>query len=278
MNTGRGARGRPGMTLVELLVGMVIAGLVLQGVIGFFVSQTRLVGENESRRGAREAARAAMHVFLADLRRVEATGGVTDATPSTVEVRIPFALGLVCTSNIIGTTITLVPTDSMQYANATLSGYAWRGSTGDYTYVTPATTSPGVASDCTGAGLKVFPGGGVLSLNPTAGAIATIGTPVLLYEVVRYEFATAPGGRQLVRTLSGQPPEVLVETFHGDTRFRFFTAGSSTPVDAPPADLGEIRGLQLDLEGLGDRPRPGSGTVATAALSVSVFFKNRPAI
>ena len=71
-----------------------------------------------------------------------------------------------------------------------------------------------------------------------------------------------------------QPPVVQ----DGDTRFRFFTAGSSTPVDAPPADLGEIRGLQLDLEGLGDRPRPGGGAVATAALSVSVFFKNRPAI
>lgn len=266
------------MTLVELMVGTIIAGLLLHVLVAFFMSQGRLVAENESSRGARSAARTALQVFLTDLRRVEATGGILEATTSAVTVRVPYAQGLVCTSNILETNITLLPSDSLRYANATASGYAWRdAASGDYIYVSPVSVSPGTQSTCTGAGLKIFDDGGVLALTPTAGSAAQVGTPIFLYQAVRYAFVPGPRGLHLVRELPGADPELLVEPFAPGTGFRFFRAGSSAPEDAPPADLGEIRGLQVDLEGLGDRPRHGSGNVATAPLGVSVFFKNRPA-
>lgn len=268
---------RQGVTLVELLIGMVIAGLILQGVVGFFIGQSRVIGENESQRGARDAARSAMHVFLADLRRVEATGGVASASPTEVVIRVPVAMGVLCSSTVLGTTISLLPPDSNSWANATLSGYAWRGwADGDYTYVSPLVASAGSTSSCTNAGIKIFSDGGVRTLSPTLGAGMQVGTPIFLYQTVRYAFEPAGAGARLVRTLPGQPDEVLVESFHrSSTRFRFYTDATAAAQDAPPADLGEIRGLEIVIAGLGDRPRP-SGSVATAPITLSVFFKNRP--
>ena len=262
-----------------MLIGMVLAALILQGAVSFFIGQSRLVGESESRRGAREAARSAMHVFLADLRRVEATGGVAAASGSSVTLNVPYAMGLVCASTVLNTTISLMPSDSVVLANARFAGYAWRDwSAGTYTYPALATISGGVTSACTNTGVRLFPGGGARTLTPTAGVGIRPGTPIFLYQRVTYDFEPDGVGSRLVRTVGAGDPEVVVERFEAASRFRFFEEGSADAVDDPPADLGTIRGLEIVLEGLGDRPRPGSGTVATAPLTLAVFFKNRPEV
>jgi prepilin-type N-terminal cleavage/methylation domain-containing protein len=268
---------RPGMTLVELLVAMVIAVLLLQGMVAFFTGQSRVVGQNESMRGARDATRSAIHAFLGDLRRVEATGGVAAASASEVTVRVPFAMGVACQSGSANTTLSVFPTDSIMWATSTLSGFAWRNAnTGAYSYVSPAVLGSADADACTGKGVKVFGGGAVRTVTPTAGSNVRLGTPVFLYHLVTYKFETVTGGSRLVRTRAGHDPEVLVELFDPDaTRFRFFVGGNATAQDNPPTDLGTLRGLEVVLAGRGDRPRS-DGSAFTAPMTLAIFFKNRP--
>lgn len=271
----RAPRGRPGFSLVELLIGMLVAGLILQALVGYFVGQSRMVGENESLRTAREAARSAMHVFMADLRRVEGSGGVEAAAADEVTVRVPYALGIVCSSTATNTTVSMLPVDSVLYTNAGISGYAWRNEDGDYSYVTSATVEAGTESACTDESIETLDDGNIVRLTPGAGSIDP-GSAVMMYQRLRYEFRPGTTGSRLIRTvLSTDDEEVLVETFDSAaTRFRFYNDGSTTPDDDPAADLSDIYGLQIVLEGLGDRPRPGGEPAASAELAPSVFFKN----
>ena len=274
------------MSLAELLVAMLVGAVILQGALGFFISQSRLVGENESRRTARTAARSAMNVFMADLRRVETGNGIISASGSAVEVRVPFALGIVCSSStgllgVLGasTTLSLLPTDSVRLSGALddgLAGFATRNGSGTYAGFTAATDLvPGDPDDCTSNGVAVFNSRYVVQPKPDLGA--PVGSQVLLYDRIRYEFDASDGGLVLTRTVNDGVEEELVGPFDAeDTRFRFYAAGSAVASDAPPATLGDIRGLEIVLIGQGDRPRPGSTTRAKAPLTASVFFKNRP--
>lgn len=271
---------RDGMTLIELLVAMVVTAIILQGAVSFFTGQSRLVGENESRRSARDASRSAMNVFMADLRRVETGNGVLAASASVVDVRVPFALGIVCASSGAGTTVSLLPTDSVRLADAVsggVAGYALRNTAGAWVgFTSGATVGTGSAATCTAAGVTVFDAKYVRTVAPAAG-ILPAGTQMLFYDRIRYEFVSEAQGLVLYRSINGGTAEELVGPFDpAETRFRFFRDGDSEADDAPPGTLTDIRGLEIVLHGRGDRPRAGTTTVSTAPFTASVFFKNRP--
>lgn len=266
-----------GMTLIELMVSMVVAAVILGALVTLFIGQSRLFGEQESQRTAREAVRSAVHVLTSDLRRIEASGGVEAASAESITIRTPFAMGLVCSSSAANTTVSLLPPDSASYANAEISGFAWRAG-GTYSYVPATTLDAGTASLCTGALITTLAGGRVVRISPGAGAGVPAGTPAMLYERVRYDFRGGASGFTLVRTIiTPGAEEALVESFDGaGTRFRYFAGADDEAEDDPPSDLSDIRGVELVLEGLGDRPRAGSNTIATAPVTATVFFRNRP--
>lgn len=273
---GASRASRAGMTLVEMLIGMVVAGVMLGALVGLFIGQSQLMDHQASQRVARDAARNALHVLATDLQRLESSGGVEEATQDSLVIRVPFALGLVCASSSGSTTLSLLPSDSVTYANAAMSGFAWRAPSGAYTYVPETNLSAGTASACSGASISTIAGGAVVDTDAGHASIPA-GSPAFLYQRVRYHFEDTADGATLVRTVveSGDQ-ETLVEFFDGSaTRFRFFTSASPDPGDTPPADLGDLIGIELALEGLGDRPRASDGAVATAPLNASVFFKNR---
>lgn len=268
---------REGMTLIELLIAMVIAAVILQAALGFFMGQSRLVGENESRRSARDISRTAVHVFMADLRRVETQNGVQSASASAVEVLVPFALGIVCESSPGAMTVSLLPTDSVRLADADddgFAGYALRNTSGAYVGFTAASgLGTGAQADCVDAEIAVFGAQYVRAIEPGTGG-ASVGMQALLYDRIEYEFQSEDEGLFLYRTVNGGTAEQLVGPFDPDeTRFRFFS-GPGAATDAPPANLQNLSGLELVLQGLGNRPEAGSGEYATAPLTTSVFFKN----
>ena len=275
---------RRGFTLVELLVGTVVLGIIGAALTKLFLSQSRFYDQETQRRRARLVSRMAINAALSDLRMVEATGSVVSATSTQVTVRVPYAIGIVCANTAAQTTVSLWPVDSTVYATAGFSGYAWRDSLGVVTYVEAgASVVVGSAGLCTGANVTVLPQGRVVSVQPplpqTLPAVTAVGTPVFLYQRLTYEFKASvalPGRTALWRTAAatGQADE-LVAPFDPAAKFRFFVVGSDTAQAAVPNPLSNMRGLELNLTSQSDRAAEGTAAPMQAQAVTAVFFNNQ---
>lgn len=276
--------GSRGFTLVELLVGFVVLGIIGAALSRLFLSQSRFYDMETQLRRARFVSRTAVNAALSDLRMVEATGGVVAATAKQVTVRVPYAIGTVCASTPAQMTLSIWPVDSTVYATASFSGYAWRDSVGTVTYVEAGVSlvTPGIATFCAAANVAVLPRGRVATLQPPLPAgvppLTAVGTPVLLFQRMTYAFqpsAALPGRTGLWRTIvgSGQADE-LVAPFDSTARFRFFVVGSDTAQDAVPNPVTNIRGLELDLMSESERAPEATAAPRRAQTVTAVFFNN----
>ena len=272
--------GRRGLTLTELLVTMVIAVIIGGAFTRLMIHQSRFFDAQNTKRQARSVSRGAVNVMMSELRMVTVPGGLLAAGHDSVVVRVPYAFGVLCASVVGSSTISLAPLDSVAYAEGGVVGYAWRDSTGNYTYQnTGFTLGTGVAATCTAAGITTLPGGAVVTVAPVVPAAAVAGTPVFLYRRIEYEFdssAALPGRHALWRRNQGAgTSEELVAPFQGGASFRFFVDGSATAQAAVPSPLSTVRGLELRLKGESDRAGVTTGSPSTAELRTSVFFMNR---
>lgn len=269
---------RPGMTMPELLVGMIILAFVGMGFTRLLVSQTRFFDQQGASTGARNVARSSLNRVISDIRMVEAEGGVIAADAQSITMRVPYAIGVVCDAG----TLAMLPADSAMYAEAP-SAYAWRDGNGVYTYVTSSVAiGTGSASTCTGAGVTDLSaqGGKVVSIQPALPVGAAVGSPVFLSRVVRYEIKSSglvAGKMGIFRTQTAPAgaEEEIAAPFSTDSRFRFFVGNASVAQDAAPADLTTLRGIELKLSAQSERAPAGSTGVRTEKLTTAVFFKNR---
>ena len=277
-------RARRGFTLIELLVGVVLFAIVGAALTKLMTVQGRFFDRQGMANAARNVSRASLNRVVSDFRMIEATGAIIAATPTTLDVRIPYAIGVECADNNGRTHITLLPVDSTTYANSSFYGYAWRSSTtGAYTYVEGgATVQGGDQNVCTNVRITSVPGGQVISVTPTLPVGAGLGTPTFIYERVKYELKASvavPGKIGLWRTLvrpNGNLVEELVAPFAATAKWRFYTLqGGATAQDNPPASLSDIRGLELHLDGLSEYAVSGQATNESAPFTTAVFFKNR---
>lgn len=278
---------RRGFSLPELLVGLVLLAIVATLFTRLLVSQARFFDLQSQSNAARNVSRGPINRVVSDLRMVEAEGGVVAASATDVTVRVPYAIGVVCQTvgNPAETEVTLLPVDSVMYNSPGFYGYSWRdNTTGHYTYVeNGASAGPmQVAGACTSAGITNLTNGPRLSLTPALPAAATLGTPVMLYRKVRYEFKASqlvPGTLGLFRTVIMQDgttaSEELAAPFAPTASFAFYTIGSQTPSTAAPADLKTLRGFELHLDGMSERTPSGKTVRATTPFTTAVFFKNR---
>jgi prepilin-type N-terminal cleavage/methylation domain-containing protein len=281
-------RARRGFTLIELLVGIVIFAIV--GAL--FTKLVTVQGKFYDRQGmgnaARNVSRASLNRVVSDFRMIEATGGVIAATSTSLTIRIPFAIGVVCGPQAAGTVLSLLPVDSTTYANAGFYGYAWRNfTTGAYSYVeNPATEVAASAADaaiCTAKNITTVLTGKMVHIEPVVPVGAGLGTPVFLYSRVQYEFKAStavPGKVGLYRTNiapnGAQTSEELVAPFANTAHWKFFTLnGGSVAQAAAPGTLSEIRGLELHLDGISENIAAGLTVNESAPFTTAVFFKNR---
>ncbi len=271
-------RTRHGFTLVELMIVMVISALVGTAIVKLFVSQAQFFDRQAQARESRTVSRSALNVLLSDLRMVETSNGVVNAAEKTLQVRVPYAFGIVCASSLVSTTISRLPLDESLYPEEIFDGYAWLAGDGIYTYI-PANALPalGAAATCAGESVTTLAGGAVLTLTPgTAGAM--VGSPVFMYQTVTYEFGDSkavPGRLALWRTVDGGDSEELIAPFGEKARFRFFVNNSPDAQDAPPGVGDELRGVELVLPGASERRAVGTTAYAANELTTAVFFKNR---
>jgi len=276
--------GRRGFTLAELVVGMVVLGVLGAALTRLYLSQSRFYDLQGELRRARLVSRMAINAALSDLRMVEATGGLVSATPTQVTMRVPYAIGVVCANTAAQTTLSLWPIDSTVYATAGFSGYGWRDSLGNITYVEAGTSvSNDNASLCVAANVVTMPGGKVVAVRPplpaTLPTVTAIGTPVFLIQRLTYEFkpsAALPGRTALWRTIfaTGQADE-LVAPFDPTAKFRFLVAGSDTAQAGPPTPLSDTRGLELGLTSQSDRAPEGATAPRQAQVVTAVYFNNQ---
>ena len=215
---------------------------------------------------ARNVSRASLNRIVSDFRMIEATGGIVAASPTSLTIRIPYAMGVECADDGAGAThLTLLPVDSTTYVNAGFYGYAWRSATtGVYTYVEGGVTEQaGDQAVCTGVRITTVPGGHVVKVTPVLPVGAGLGTPTFLYSKVRYDIKASvavPGKLGLWRT----------------AKWRFFTLqGGTVAQDNPPASLADVRGLELHLDGISEYVAPGMMSNESAPFTTAVFFKNR---
>lgn len=287
----RRARTQRGVTIVELMVGLVILAVIAGAVLKLIVRQANSMESQEAWRGARAVSRSSINLLLADASMVEASGGLDAATTSGKDftLRVPYAFGLVCKS-VTGAsaTVSLLPVDSAMFNSAAPSGLAYRNMmTGAYTYVTSGVGAPGTgtASDCINTPDTVYtvpatgpyPAGKLVSLTGLPNGTAA-GTIVFLYRTVRYEFKASgvlSGRIGLWRTMAGTSSEIAAP-FDTSARAAFYVLNNSTPQIALPNPLSNARGLELRLNGASERTPRGSGAPKLSNLTTSVFFNNRP--
>lgn len=253
-------------------------------------------------------------MLLSELRMLDASGFSTTDTTSIdtvatnlIRIRVPIAVGILCSyaASAGNVRIALLPVDSLLWANSArdvahggFSGYAWRdaGPAAHYHFVdgrqpTDITdTSATALADCTAATIGAPASGRYLQIAPgidTTGARIKprIGTPVYLYQTIRYAFANSvaiAGTTALWRTVvrTGDTEE-LAAPFTNTAQFRWFFKNNSgvsvvtAPTNASPNRLVDIRGFELILNGISERVAQGASAQSTAYVSTAVFFKNR---
>ena len=271
---------RRGFTLVELLIGMIVAGIVGVALLRLILGQSQFFQTQDAIREARSASRASLNLILSDLRMVEANGGVVAASPSQITVLVPYAFGVVCTSNAATTVVSLLPTDSVMYAGPGFSGYAWRtpGSSA-YNYVEGGINiGKPVAGICAAESITTLAGGSEISLSPGS-AGASPGDPIFLFRRTQYSFEDSnaiPGRTGLWRTfVTSGTTEELVAPFQSSAKFQFYELNADASQPAVPAQLSNVRGIELLLNTASTSSVRGRPTPLNFDLTTAVFFKNR---
>lgn len=275
-------KNRPGFSLAEMLVSLVIASAVSASIIQLMVVQSRFMTAQEGRSNARSVARGATGLMMSELRMVQTTSGVVSAAADSIIVRVPFRMGMIC-GNSGGNTIAMFqPVDSVTLAtglsSGNLAGYGWRDGSGNLTYVESTGAGPttgSVGSVCSGASITV-PTNWVQTRITPAIATAFPGMPVFLHSRVTYAFgpsASVTGRDGLYRKVGSGAREELVAPFDTVAKFRYFWVDSTSAKDSPPASLSDIAGVELNLAGVNERAPAGSDA-DLAPLRTAVFFKN----
>jgi prepilin-type N-terminal cleavage/methylation domain-containing protein len=274
-------KSRRGMSMAELIIGMVILAIIGMAMTKIMLAQARYFDHQKTANLARNVSRGPLNRVVSDLRMVEAVGGITAASATSITARVPYAIGAVCAKVSGATHISLLPVDSAMYASPGYSGYAWRKGSGVYTYMQTGTVASGDLATCTAAGISTLSSdlAKVIKITPALSDTASVGTPVFLYRRIKYEFKAStavPGTTGLYRTIvETGAEEELSAPYASDAKFKFFVGSSTTAQSAAPADLSTLRGLELNMTGMSEGT-PRGGTVAEKAPFITaVFFKNR---
>ncbi|HEY2849357.1 MAG TPA: type II secretion system protein [Gemmatimonadaceae bacterium] len=274
----RPLRARRGFTLIEMTIAMVIVAIIGASLTKIMMSQMRYFQMQSAQKSARSISRGTLNLLTKELRMLEATGGVVSATNAKLVVNVPYAFGIACT----GSTVSLLPVDSLTYAQAKIGGYAWKDTSaaGAYTYVA-TTTAPGAgtATTCSTAPVSIstVTNGKVITLSPAPPAGAVTGSPVFLYETITYEFKASTavsGATALWRTVTGGSANELAAPFDTSARFRYYSLDSPTSQITPPA-AANIRGIDLQLDALSETQVAGRPAPEASKIRTSVFFRNR---
>ena len=271
---------RRGFTLMELMVALVMTGILGVTIVRLLVSTSRFYGQDAARRNARAVSRTALAMMESELRMVEVGNDIVSADSFNLTVKVPYALGVLCTLGGTTATVSLLPVDSLTFANAGFSGYEYRDSTGNYAdRGAGVALGTGPAATCTAASITPLAGSKVITVSPAPPVTVAIGSAILLYQQLSYRFAAStavPGRTALWRTVASTGvSEEIAAPFDASARFRFFALDADTSQAAAPSPLSNTRGIGLVLTGASEKTPLGRSAPMTAPLTTAVYFHNR---
>lgn len=281
---------RAGFTLVELLVGLALVGIVSAGVLRIVVGNQRLHQAQAQSIAARQSARAGAAILPAELRGLDAADGdIAAMSPTALTVRVSRQLAFLCARPRLGAgpsglVVREQPlhgvrdfdpaTDSIlvyyEGDAATTSDDGWvRGNL--------ATVAPGVCSDgrpgrILSANLAFgWSGPGVPQLDAT-GSIEN-GAPLHGFATVTYRLYRSSDGRWYLGYQEGlDPVQPLIGPLASDgVRFAFFDSGGGVATD-PRA----VAAIAVTLRAESDQPvRRSDGTLVRVDDEVTTWIALR---
>lgn len=284
---------RRGVTLIELLIAMIVASILGGALLTLMMAMNRFEEREEGLRDARRAGRSAVNSLASDLRMIDPEWGIEAASATSITLRIPYAMGLLCSSTATVQTVMLFPVDSVALVLPGISGFASRASTGTVTATTTTLTVayPGtVPAACTTAGIQSITAASsepnarsrATTLTGSGFTVLTAGTPMMLYRRVRYYFGNSgltglSGRTALWRDWldDGAGAQELAGPFDASAAFRFYNTSATTAQTAVPSPLGNTYGIELFLPGESDRTARKRTGPEQSNLTTSVFFMNR---
>lgn len=284
---------RRGVTIIELLIAMIIAAVLGAATLALMLSQSRFTERVEGQRAGRRVGRSAVNVLANDLRMVDPDWGIEAASATSITVKVPYALGVLCASTPTLQTILLLPVDSVVLNTVGYSGYATRGSTGVYTPVSGGTVAEvAVNNTCTGS-----PSNGFAITAPTSApnqktrqitittvgaTVVAVGTPVMLYKRAQFYFGSSNQGGLGGRTAlwrnyldSGVAAVELAAPFDATAAFRFFNQAATVSQTAVPGTLSDIKGFELYLPGESELTSRKATAPEQANVTTAIFLVNR---
>lgn len=285
---------RRGVTIIELLIAMVIAAMLGAATLSLMMSQSRFSERAEGQRAGRRVGRSAINALANDLRMVDPDWGIEAVTSKSLTVKVPYAMGIVCTSTPLLQIIALLPVDSVVLNLPGYSGWATRGSTGVYNPVAGGTVTDlgALTATCTGSPANVFaiaapssaPNQKTRQISiVTIGATAvSVGTPVMLYRRENFYFGASAQSGLSGRTalwrnyLDGGGAAVeLAAPFDTSAVFRFYNQSATVAQTAVPGTLNDIKGFELYLPGQSDLTSRKQAKPEQANLTTAIFLVNR---
>jgi len=281
---------RSGATLVELLVGLVIAVILGAVVVRGLMTEARISEDREAWANARRVAFSASGRLSTELRMVETGGGIEYANDAgdTLVVRVPYAFGVLCDTDGMVSTVALLPADSVMLVAPGFSGFAWRDAETDaYMYVTAGVDLDfnGDPSACESngispvTGLADSPDGQVIEVEGTVPSELEPGTVVFLFRRTLFAFDDSelvPGSKGLWRTtLATGTAEELAAPFDSTARFSYFVQGETEAQQDAPVSLSGIRGIEVQLDGRSEMaPRVSNSGTRIVRLATAIYFQN----
>lgn len=268
---------RRGFSLVEMVIVLVLAGIVSTAAITMFATQNKLNAQMTALGESQENARSAVMLAASELHGA-AAGSVTDATPSSLTIRLPVVIGIVCGQQNPQFKDIYLPLGGVALRDADIDGYAVLDDAGrwsDFRRIPNGNLNRGGS----GRARCVAAGGGVAGTDTDYSTLrvdGAIGTPVMLYREIRYYLepsALDATRRGFFRAAGGQAIE-LAHGFSDDSHFEFQLQDTAWLTTVPRNRLELIEAVRLDVEVAGESRSGSASGSASFELVREVQLRN----
>ncbi len=255
--------GERGVTLVELLTGLALAGLVAAAVVGVLLDQHDFYARSSDRAHARQGVRAAADLISSEL-RLASSADLLAAEPDSVSLRLDVLRAVVCGA-ATGTPdrVSAFVFDTVTNPNVPpgFRGWAYADPGGPWRHVdgAPLTISVGDGRiRCAEGGAPDRAPGwryravGGWNLDGSFASVPARGAVLTRYGRLTYSIETSgsySGGRAIHRN-----SQELAAPFAGGARFRYVLSDGTVVARVASADLRRVRAVRLSATALGPRP------------------------
>lgn len=297
------ARRRGGFTLVELLVALVIGGVLTTALFQLMQGNSRFLAMQSAREEVQQNGRASLDLIAADLRALPPSA-IRDMEANSIRFYLPRAWGVLCNALASGSQVAYVLFPAGALPDAFSSGAPQWGvaveqttspatATGRYSYVAGAhlgaagSQCDAIQPDAGDATRFLAAGFTVTSslVDPAAvGAGGTIlpGTPVMVFEEMRYDVAegSGPPGNWIRRMSgyggSGRNMQPMAGPLPGPESLVFTYLRPDGVTETTVAEeVGRIR-IWMELESRSRRAQGGAlRAVQTDTMTTDVVLRNQ---